>query len=60
MQGGQDHHDGQVGPYDCVKDIISVTEVVGRLAQHVQEDCRCSWQCADISKAADLCAGVIH
>ena len=39
MQGGQDHHDGQVGPYDCVKDIISVTEVVGRLAQHVQ-DCR--------------------
>ena len=60
VQGGQNHHDGQVGPYDCVKDIISVTEVVGRLAQHVQEDCRCSWQCADISKAADLCAGVIH
>ena len=40
VQGGQDHHDGQVGRYDCVKDLISVTEVVGRLAQHVQEDCR--------------------
>ena len=40
VQGGQNHHDGQVGPYDCVKDLISVTEVVGRLAQHVQEDCR--------------------
>ena len=40
VQGGQDHHDGQVGRYDRVKDLISVTEVVGRLAQHVQEDCR--------------------
>ena len=22
VQGGQNHHDGQVGPYDCVKDLI--------------------------------------
>ena len=38
VQGGQNHHESSL-PL-CVKDLISVTEVVGRLAQHVQEDCR--------------------
>ena len=39
MQGGEDHHDGQVGCNDCVEDLCGVAEVVGRLAQHVQKDC---------------------
>ena len=39
VQRGEDHHDGQVGCYDGLKYLGGVAEVVGRLAQHVQEDC---------------------